>query len=110
MRKSWIAWGWVLYVAGIVLVVMMGLAWLGGGETIKMISSIVIGCLFILLGRNFVTRGRSLPIYTTSKDSEAARNDQLAARRMIVQAIWIGSFIILAIALVVGLLIFLTHP
>ena len=108
MRKIWIACGWVLSVAGVVLVVMIGLAWLGGGEIFKMISGIVMGCLFILLGRNLIARGRSAQAYTPADDSEAARDDQVAARRMIIQAIWIGGLIILVVALVVGLGMFLT--
>jgi hypothetical protein len=107
MRKIWIACGWVLSVAGVVLVVMIGLAWLGGGETFKMISGIVMGCLFILLGRNVIARGRSLQAYTPADNSEAARDDQVAARRMVIQAIWIGGLIILVVALVVGLGMFL---
>jgi fatty acid desaturase len=110
MRKIWITCGWVMYGAGVFLAVTMGLAWLGGGKPIKMIPSIVGGCLFILLGRSFVAKGRSFPAYAASKDSEAARNDQLAARRMIIQAIWIGSIILLTVALAVGLLIFFTFP
>ena len=108
MRQIWIACGWVLSVAGVVLVVMIGLAWLGGGEIFKMISGIVMGCLFILLGRNLIARGRSAQAYTPADDSEAARDDQVAARRMIIQAIWIGALIILVVALVVGLGMFLT--
>ena len=104
MRKTWIACGWVLLVAGIVLVVMMGLAWLGGAEALKMISSIVMGFLFILLGRTFIVRGRSLRGHPRTDDSEA---DRAATRRMIMQAIWIGSSIIVAVGLVVGLLMFL---
>ena len=110
MRKIWVTCGWVMHSAGVFLVVTTGLAWLGGGKPIKMISSIVMGCLFILLGRNFVARGRSLPTYAASEDSEAARNDQRAARRMITQAIWIGGLILLATALIVGLLMFFTSP
>ena len=110
MRKIWVTCGWVMYSAGIFLVVTTGLAWLGGGKPIKMIPSIVMGCLFLLLGRKFVARGRSLPTYAASEDSEAARNDQLAARRMITQAIWIGGLILLATALIVGLLMFFTSP
>jgi len=99
-----------MYSAGVFLVVTTGLAWLGGGKPIKMIPSIVMGCLFLLLGRKFVARGRSLPTYAASEDSEAARNDQRAARRMITQAIWIGGLILLATALIVGLLMFFTSP
>jgi len=108
MRKIWVASGWMLFVAGAIMVVTMGLAWLGGGQPVyKMISAIVMGGLFILLGRNFIARGRSLPAFTTSKDSESARQDRSAARRMVVQAIWIGALIVVAVGLVVGLLLFL---
>lgn len=108
MGKIWIVSGWVLYVAGAMMVVAMGLAWLGGGRSVhQMISAIIMGCLFILLGHNFVARGRSLPAFTTSKDSDAARNDQMAVRRMVVQAVWIGVLIVVAVGLVVGLLLFL---
>jgi hypothetical protein len=107
MRKIWIACGWVMSIAGVVLVVMMGFAWLGGGETFKMITGIVMGCLFILMGRNMIAQGRSLQSYTPEDNSEAARNDQIAARRMIIQAIWIGGLIIGVVALVVGLGMFL---
>jgi hypothetical protein len=110
MRKIWITCGWVLYGAGVFLVVTMGLAWLGEGKPSKIIPSIVMGCLFIFLGHNFVARGRSSPIYTTSQESEASRNDQLAVRRMIIQAIWIGGVILLAVALVVGLWILFISP
>jgi hypothetical protein len=92
------------------MLVTMGLAWLGGGKPIpKMISAFVMGSLFIFLGHNFVARGRSLSICATSKDSETARNDRIAARRMVVQAIWIGAFIVVAVGLVVGLLLFLAR-
>jgi len=110
MRKIWVTCGWVMYSAGVFLVVTTGLAWLGGGKPIKMIPSIVMGCLFLLLGRKCVARGRSLPTYAASEDSEAARNDQRAARRMITQAIWIGGLILLATALIVGLLMLFTSP
>src|SRR4030042_4300437 len=102
MRKIWITCGWILCGAGVFVVVMMGLAWVGGGKPVKMIPSIVTGCLFIFLGRLFVIRGRSLPTYAASEDSEAARNDELEARRMIVQAIWVGGIILLTVAVVVG--------
>jgi hypothetical protein len=86
---------------------MMGLAWIGGGEAFKMISTIVMGCLFIALGRSFIARGKNFPAYNPADDSQAAREDQAAARRMVIQAIWIGGIIILMVALVVGLLMFL---
>ena len=108
MRRIWIACGWVLFVTGVLLVLMMGLAWLGGGEAFKMISSIVMGCLFIALGLNFIVRGRRFAAYIPTEDSKAAREDQAAARRMIIQAIWIGGIIILVVAFVVGLLMFLS--
>jgi hypothetical protein len=54
MRKIWITCGWVLYGAGVFLVVTMGLAWLGEGKPSKIIPSIVMGCLFIFLGHNFI--------------------------------------------------------
>jgi hypothetical protein len=107
MRKIWIACGWVLFVAGIVLVVATGLAWLGGVEPFKVISSIVMGCLFFVLGRKFITHGRSFPSYIPADSSEAAQEDRAAARRMILQAIWIGAFIIVGVAILVGVLIFL---
>jgi len=110
MRKIWITCGWVLSVTGVVLVVMMGLAWLGGGETFKMISTIAMGCLFILLGWNLIARGRSFPAYVPHDGSEAARGDQAVAHRMIIQAIWIGGLIVLVVALVIGLLMFLVNP
>jgi hypothetical protein len=108
LRKIWIACGWVLFGTGVFLVLMMGLAWLGGGEAFKMISSIGMGCLFIALGRSFIARGRHFPAYNPTEDSQAAREDQAAARRMVIQAIWIGGIIILVVALVVGLLMFLS--
>jgi hypothetical protein len=108
LRKIWIACGWVLFVTGVFLVLMMGLAWLGGGEAFKMISTIVMGCLFIALGRSFIARGKNFPAYNPADDSQAAREDQAAARRMVIQAIWIGGIIILVVALVVGLLMFLS--
>ena len=90
------------------MLVTMGLAWLGGETSIhKLISGMVMGGLFIFLGHSLVARGRSLPICTTSRGLETTRNDQIAARRMIVQAVWIGAFIVLAVGLVVGLLLFL---
>ncbi len=84
MRKIWITCGWVLSVTGVVLVVMMGLAWLGGGETLK--------------------------IYAPFDNSEAARGDQAATHRMIIQAIWISGLIVLVVALVIGLLMCLVNP
>lgn len=106
MRKIWIACGWVLFVTGVVLVLMMGLAWIGGAEASKMIPSIVMGCLFMALGRNFISRGRYFPAYIPADNSEAAREDHAAARRMIIQAIWIGGIIILVVASLVGLCMF----
>ena len=110
MRKIWITCGWVLSVTGVVLVVMMGLAWLGGGETFKMISTIAMGCLFTLMGRIFIARGRSFPTYAPADGSGAARGDQAAVHWMIIQAIWIGGLIALVVALVIGLLMFLVNP
>jgi len=107
LRKIWIACGWALFVTGVFLVLMMGLAWIGGGEAFKMISPIVMGCLFIALGRSLIARGRNFPAYNPTDDSQAAREDQAAVRRMVIQAIWIGGIIILVVALVVGLLMFL---
>jgi uncharacterized membrane protein len=110
MRKIWITCGWVLSVTGVVLVVMIGLAWLGGGETFKMISTIAMGCLFTLMGRIFIARGRSFPTYAPADGSGAARGDQAAAHRMIIQTIWIGGLIVLVVALVIGLWMFLVNP
>jgi hypothetical protein len=110
MRKIWIICGWILFVMGVVLVVSLGLAWLGGGEAPKMISSIALGVVFILLGWNFVARGRSLPTYGADEDSEASRHDRSEARRMMVQAIWIGGCIILGVALVVVLWVVFSSP
>ena len=106
MRKIWIACGWVLFVTGVVLVLMMVLAWIGGAEASKMIPCIVMGCLFMALGWNYISRGRSFPAYLPAENSEAARQDHAAARRMIIQAIWIGGIIILVVASFVGLLMF----
>ena len=106
MRKIWITCGWVLFVTGVVLVLMMSLAWIGGAEASKMIPSIMMGCLFMALGRNYITRGKYFPAYNPTENSEAAREDQAAARRMIIQAIWIGGIIILVVASIVGLLMF----
>jgi hypothetical protein len=97
----------VIFVTGVVLVLMMGLAWLGGAEAFKMISSIAMGCLFMALGRSFIARGKTLSDYNRADDSEAALQDQAAARRMLIQAIRIGGGIILVVAFVVGLLMFL---
>jgi len=108
MRKTWIACGWVVVVAGVVLVVTMGLAWLGGAEPFKMTSSITMGFLFILLGRTLIARGRSLRGHPRTDDSEAGRHDRAATRRMIMQAIWIGGSIVLAVGLAVGLLMVFT--
>jgi uncharacterized membrane protein len=109
MRKLWIACGWVLLVSGVVLVLMMGLAWLGGAEASKMISSVVMGCLFMVLGRTFIARGKCFPTYSPADNSEFDRKDRAAARRMIIQALWIGGIIILAVAsLVVGLWMFMS--
>jgi hypothetical protein len=110
MKKIWVTCGWVLQVAGGVLVVMMGVVWLGGAEPIRMVSGLVMGCLFILTGWTFVARGRSCRAYAPTDNSEAAGKDQAAARRMIVQAIWIGGVIILGVALLVGLLMLLANP
>ena len=104
MRKIWIACGWVLIITGVVLVLMMGMVWLGGAEAFKMISSLVVGCLFIALGRSFIARGKTLSDYHRADDSGAARQDQAAARRIVIQAIWIGGVILLGVAFVVGFL------
>jgi hypothetical protein len=106
LKKIWISCGWVLFVTGVLLVLMMGLAWIGGAEASNMIPNIVMGCLFMALGRNYISRGRSFPAYIPSENSEAAREDRAAARRMIIQAIWIGGVIILVVASLVGLLMF----
>jgi hypothetical protein len=98
MRKIWITCGWVLLVTGVALVLMMGLGWIGGAEASRMIPGIVMGSLFMALGRNFISRGRYFPAYLPSENSEAAREDHIAARRMIIQALWIGGIIILAVA------------
>lgn len=104
MRKLWIACGWVLLVTGVLLILMMGLAWLGGAEASSMITSIVMGCLFMVLGRNFIVRGKHLPTYSPADNSEVAQEDHAVARRMIIQALWIGGIIILVVAsLVAGL-------
>jgi hypothetical protein len=111
LKKLWIACGWVLFVSGVILVLMMGLAWIGGAEASKMIPSIVMGCLFMALGRNFISRRKYFPTYSSSDNSEVARTDRAAARRMIVQALWIGGIIILVVAsLVVGLWMFFSVP
>jgi hypothetical protein len=101
------ACGWVIFVTGAVLVSMMGLAWLGGADAFKMISSLAMGCLFMSLGRTFIARGKALPGYNPAGGSEAGRQDQSAARRLVIQAIWIGGVIILAVAFAVGFLMFL---
>jgi fatty acid desaturase len=98
MRKIWIACGWVLFVTGAALVLLMGLGWIGGGEVSKLIPSVVMGLLFMALGRNFISRGRCFPAYHPSENSEAAREDHIAARRMIIQASRIGGIIILVAA------------
>jgi hypothetical protein len=101
----------VLSVAGIILVLMMGLAWIGGAEASKMIPSIVMGGLFMALGRNFISRGKYFPTYSSADNSEVARTDRAAARRMIIQAIWIGGIIILVVAsLVLGIWMFFSIP
>ena len=110
MRKIWITCGWVLFVTGVVLVLMMSLAWIGGAEASKMIPSIMMGCLFMALGGNFVSRGKDFPAYLPADDSEFAREDRAGARRMIIQAIWIGSVIILVVATLVGLCWMLFSP
>ena len=107
MRKILTACGWVLFVAGVVLVLMMGLAWIGGAEASKMIPSIVMGCLFMAMGRNFIARGKNFPTYIPADNSEVAQKDHAVARRMIIQALWIGGIIILVVAsLVAGLWMF----
>jgi hypothetical protein len=83
---------------------MMGLAWIGGAEVFKMISGVVMGCLFMVLGRNFIACGKCFSSYSPADNSEVAQKDHAAARRMIIQALWIGGIIILAVAsLTVGL-------
>ena len=107
MRKILTACGWVLFVAGVVLVLMMGLAWIGGAEAFSMIPSVVMGCLFMVLGRNFIAHGKHLTAYSPADNSEVAQQDHAAARRMIIQALRIGGIIILAVAsLTAGLWMF----
>jgi len=106
LRRIWIACGWVLFVTGVVLILMMGLAWIGGAEASRIITCIVMGCLFMALGRDFISRGKYFPTYIPSDNSEVAREDHAAARRMIIQAIWIGGIIILVVASLVGFWMF----
>jgi hypothetical protein len=108
LRKIWIACGWVLFVTGVVLVLLMGLAWIGGAEASKMIPCIAMGCLFMALGRDYISRGKSFPAHIPGDNSEVARQDHAAARRMIIEATWIGGIIILVVASLVGFLMFFT--
>jgi hypothetical protein len=85
----------------------MGLAWIGGAEASKMIPCIVMGCLFMALGRNFISREKYLPTYVPADNSEVARKDHAAARRTIIQVIWIGGIIILVVTSLVSLWMFL---
>jgi hypothetical protein len=111
LRKIWSVCGWVLLFTGVVLVLVMGIAWAGGARESKMIPCIGMGGLFMALGGNFVSRGKNFPAYLPADDSEVARDDRAGARRMIIQAIWIGGvIIILMVATLVGLWIFFRRP
>jgi len=106
LRKIWIICGWFLFITGILLFLTMGLAWLGEAKISKILPAVIMGGLFVVSGRNFITRGKQLPLYAPAEDSEEAMRDRAQARLMIVQAVRIGGMIILTVALVVGLLIF----
>ncbi|HLZ19432.1 MAG TPA: hypothetical protein VKO67_07450 [Smithellaceae bacterium] len=106
MRKVWIVCGWVVIIAGIILIIAMGLAWIGGAEISKALPAVIMGGLFIVSGWNFIVRGKQLPPYSPSEDPGAAGLDHTRTRQMVMQAIRMGSIIILGVASIVGLLIF----
>lgn len=106
MRKVWIVCGWVVIISGIILIIAMGLAWISGSEISKALPAIFIGGFFVVSGWNFIIRGKQLPQYSPSDDPGAAKRDHARSRQMIMQAIRIGSMIILGVASIVGLLIF----
>ena len=105
MRKIWITCGWVLLFTGVVSVLVMGITWAGGAGASKMIPCIVMGCLFMALGGNFISRGKDFPAYLPADNSEVAREDRAGARRMII--------ILVVASLVAGLWMFFSpggHP
>lgn len=84
----------------------MLLAWIGGAGASEMIPCIAMGFLFMALGRNFISWGKSLPSLIPEDNSAAAMEDRAAARRMILQAVRVGGIILLLAASIVGLLLF----
>ncbi len=110
MRKIFIACGSVLFVTGFVLVLLMILAWIGGAEASAMILSIVMGCLFIAMGRSLILSGKNFPTYSPADNSEVAQKDHAAARRMIIQALRIVGIIILVVTSLIVCLWMLFAP
>ena len=100
LRKIWIICGWIVVIAGIMLIVAMGLALVGGAALSKMLPAMIMGGFFVISGWNFIVRGKQMPLSAV---------DHVRGRQMIMQAIRIGSLIFLGVAFMVGLLIFLRH-